>query len=258
MKVSKMTKSIWIGCIALTASLFLAACGEESPFSKAEEDLDDIRYDANSGYDDHETEADRCYYGESDFSDAWCCNNYGYQCSYVSSSSGSRSSSSYRQSSSSKKTEYVSEYDYLTTSMTMNFTLTYYRQTVCSMEGKGSKACNYDDADPKISFKIVFVKFTGDSTTYSTVDDLGKKWFYYDNTGEWEGRKSFTVNVPAYTELIRVCPTVLDDDLMDDDSMSSDYCYYISAVGSLDYREVVYQTDYMNEYCKLEWEWYLY
>lgn len=254
MKNAEITKSIWVGCLAFAASLFLAACSDESPFSKAEEDLDDIRYEANDKYDDNETEADRCYYGESDYSDAWCCNNYGYRCSYVSSSSGSRSSSSYRQSSSSTKTEY----DYLTSSMMMNFTLTYYRQTICSMEGKGSKTCNYDDGDPKISFKIVFVKFTGDSTTFSTISEFGKKWFYYDNTGEWEGKKSFTVNVPAYTELIRVCPTVLDDDLMDDDSMSSNYCYYISGVGSLDYREVVYQTDYMNDYCELEWEWYLY
>ena len=140
----------------------------------------------------------------------------------------------------------------------MNFTLTYYRQTVCSMEGKGSKSCNYADGDPKISFKLIFVKSTGDSTTYSTSDKLGKKWFYYDNTGEWEGKQSFTVNVPAYTEIIRVCPTVLDDDFTFDDDMSSGYCYYIRDVGLLDYREVVEQRDYENNKCELEWEWYLY
>lgn len=242
MKNAEITKSIWVGCLAFAASLFLAACGDESPFSKAEEDLDDTRYEANRGYDDLDEEYDD-YSGNGGYVDR------------VEDAYGTRSSSSsYRQSSSSIKTEY----DYLTSSMMMNFTLTYYRQTICSMEGKGSKTCNYDDADPKISFKIVFIKFTGDSTTFSTISEFGKKWFYYDNTGEWEGKKSFTVNVPAYTELIRVCPTVLDDDLMDDDSMSSNYCYYISDVGSLDYREVIYQTDYMNEYCELEWEWYLY
>ena len=258
MKNAKIKKSLWIGSLAFAASLFLAACSSESPFSKADDDLGDMEDRANSGYEAPEKE--KCYYGESSHSDSWCCDNYGYRCSYVSSSSGSRSSSSYRQSSSSTKTEYIPEYDYLTNSMMMNFTLTYYRQTVCSMEGKGSKTCNYDDADPKISFKIIFFKFTGDSTTYSTIDDLGKKWFYYDNTGEWEGRKTFTVNVPAYTALIRVCPTVVDDDLTNagDDDMSSKYCYNFSGVSSLDYREVVYQTDYMNEYCKLEWEWFLY
>lgn len=233
MTATKMTKSIWVGCIALAASLILTACGDESPFSKAEDDLDDIRDEANNDYDDKENERDR-------------------------SSSSFRSSSSYRQSSSSTKTDYLSEYDYLTSSMTMNFTLTYYRQTVCSMEGKGSKSCNYDDGDPKISFKFIFVKSTGDSTTYSTSDKLGKKWFYYDNTGEWEGRKTFTVDVPAYTEIIRVCPTVLDDDITFDDDMSSGYCYYIRDVGLLDYREVVEQRDYENNKCELEWEWYLY
>ena len=247
------------------ASIFFTACGDDNPFSKAEEDLDDMRYDANRGYDDEDemNERDKCYYGESSHSDSWCCNNYGYRCGYglssssYRSSSSFRSSSSYRQSSGSTKTDYLSEYDYLTTSMTMNFTLTYYRQTVCSMEGKGSKSCNYDDGDPKISFKLVFVKSTGDSTTYSTSDKLGKKWFYYDNTGEWDGRKSFTVNVPAYTEIIRVCPTVLDDDFSFDDDMSSGYCYYIRDVGLLGYREVVYQSDYANDNCELEWEWYL-
>ena len=225
-----------------------------------------MRDEANTDCEDEYemSEEDKCYYGESSHSDSWCCDYYGYQCSYDSSSSSYRSSSSfrssssYRQSSSSTETDYLSEYDYLTSSMTMNFTLTYYRQTVCSMEGKGSKSCNYDDGDPKISFKFIFVKSTGDSTTYSTSDKLGKKWFYYENTGEWEGNKSFTVNVPAYTEIIRVCPTVLDDDFTFDDDMSSGYCYYIRDVGLLDYREVVEQRDYENNKCELEWEWYLY
>ena len=227
MKVIKTTKSIWIGGLALAASMFLTACSYESPFSKAEEELDDIRYDAKSEYEDRESEdeADKCYYGESSHSDSWCCNYYGYRCGYISSSS---------------------------------FSLTHYEQTVCTMEGKGSKSCNYDDGDPKISFKIIFIKFTGDSTTYSTSDKLGKKWFYYENTGEWDGNKTFSVNVPAYTEIIRVCPTVLDDDFSFDDDMSSGYCYYISSIGSLDYQEVVHQSDYMNTKCDVEWEWYLY
>lgn len=263
-----MTKSIWFGSLALAASLFLAACGDESPYSKAEDDLDDMEYEANREYENQKNEKDnyetmseeeKCYYGENSHPDSWCCSYYGYRCSYVSSSSSYRSSSSsYRASSSSKKKETLSDYDYLTSSKTMNFTLTYYKQTVCSMEGKGSKACSYDDGDPKISFKLIFVKFTGDSTTYSTSDKLGKKWFYYENTGEWEGRKTFTVSVPAYTELIRVCPTVLDDDLMSDDSMSSNYCYYFSGVGSLGDQEIVYQSDFQNTNCKLKWEWYLY
>ena len=251
MMVTKMAKSIWIESLALVASIFLTACSEVNPFSRAEENLDDMKSNANSDYDD-----------EDDMSEKYSSSSYRSSSSFRSSSSyrsssSFRSSSSYRQSSSSTKTDYLSEYDYLTTSMTMNFTLTYYKQTVCSMEGKGSKSCNYDDGDPKISFKLVFVKTTGDSTTYSTSDKLGKKWFYYDNTGEWDGRKSFTVNVPAYTEIIRVCPTVLDDDFSFDDDMSSGYCYGMSNVGLLGYHEVVYESDMYNKNCELEWEWYL-
>ena len=231
MKVTKMTKSIWIKSLALVASLFLAACGDESPFSKAEEDLDDIRYEANRGYDNQETEANSSY----------------------------RSSSNDRHSSSSTKTEYESGYDYLTSSMMMNFTLTYYRQIACSMEGKGSKTCNYDDGDPRISFVITFYQTNGDSTTYSTRDKLGKNWFYYDNIGEWDGAKFFTVKVPAFTETVRICPNVEDDDEFGfHDKMNSGYCYFTYYIGSLDSREINYQTDYMNDYCELKWEWYLY
>ena len=50
--VSKITKSIWIGSLALAASIFLTACSDESPFSKAEEDLDEMRDEANTDCED--------------------------------------------------------------------------------------------------------------------------------------------------------------------------------------------------------------
>ena len=169
------------------------------------------------------------------------------------------SSSSVRQSSSSSKESSSSsaQFDYITTSMVLYFTLTHYEQIVCTMEGKGSKACDYSDADPRISFVISFIQSNGKTTTYSTIDKLGKNWFYRDNTGEWDGRKTFTVTVPAMTESIKVCPTVVDDDVIDDDVMSSNDCYSVSDIGLLDYHEVIYQSDYNNEYCDLDWEWYL-
>ena len=169
------------------------------------------------------------------------------------------SSSSIKQSSSSSKENSSSsaQFDYITTSMTLNFTLTHYEQIVCTMEGKGSKACDYSDADPRISFVISFIQSNGKTTTYSTIDKLGKNWFYRDNTGEWDGRKTFTVTVPAMTESIKVCPTVDDDDAFSDDEMSSNDCYSVYDIGQLGYHEIIYQSDYNNEYCDLDWEWYL-
>lgn len=242
MKILKLIKIVSVGFFA---TFFLSACSSENAFSKAEDGLDDIEYDANRDYENekksYETQND-------DYDDDY------YE---------RRSSSSYRPSSSSSNhytnTNSISQYDYITTSMTLNLTLTHYEQIVCSMEGKGSKSCNYDDGDPRVTFEIIFYQTNGDSTTYSTRDKLGKNWFYYDDIGEWDGRKSFTVNVPAFTKTIKVCPYVEDDDAFGShDTMSSGYCYLTYYIGQLDYRETNYQSDYENESCNLEWEWYLY
>lgn len=247
MKNAKITKSIWTGSLVLALSLFLAACGDGNPYAKAENDLDHMENEANR-------EGDRI----SDYDDDNEYDNSGSggYVDRVEDAFGTHSSSSrYRQSSSSTE----AEYDYLTSPMTMNFTLTHYKQTVCTVEGKGSKSCSYDDGDPRVSFEIIFYQTDGDSTKYSTRDKLGKNWFYYDDIGEWDGEKSFTVKVPAFTETIRICPYVEDDDFFGNhDRMYSNYCYLTYYIGLLDYRETTYQSDYENEYCELEWEWYLY
>ena len=266
MMVTKMTKSIWIGSLALIASIFLTACSEESPFSRAEENLedmksnvksdyddeDDMKNDSNSDYDDEDdmrNDTNSDYDDEDDMSEKYSSSSYRSNSSF-------RSSSSYRQSSSSTKTDYLSEYDYLTTSMTMNFTLTYYKQTVCSMEGKGSKSCNYADGDPRVTFEIEFIQSNGSKTIYSTKKELGKNWFYYKNLDKWEGRLPFKVTVPALTDTIKICPKVVDVELFDD-LISSDYCYYQIHVGKLSAGEVIKQSDYYSEKCSLKWEWYL-
>ena len=265
--VTKMTKSIWIGSLALIASIFLTACSEESPFSRAEENLedmksnvksdyddeDDMKNDSNSDYDDEDdmrNDTNSDYDDEDDMSEKYSSSSYRSNSSF-------RSSSSYRQSSSSTKTDYLSEYDYLTTSMTMNFTLTYYKQTVCSMEGKGSKSCNYADGDPRVTFEIEFIQSNGSKTIYSTKESINKKWFEYDDLGEWEGELSFTTEVPALTSTIKVCPKVVDVDALLDDDISSGYCYSKSNVGQLPNKEVVEQSDTRADKYELEWEWYL-
>ena len=246
--------------ILLLAGILLLSftgCGRENPFNYADSDLSGME---KSARDENSSNKEQKNDDEENYDDD---DNYGNDYDGRSSSSSKRSvssSSSYRSSSSvnSSNSNPISQYAYITTSMTLNFTLTHYKQRLCSMEGKGSKTCNYADGDPKISFKLIFIESSGDSTTYSTNDKLGKKWFYYDDTGEWDGEKSFTVDVPTYTQKIRVCPTVLDDDFALDDDMSSGYCYNTYNVGLLGYREVVYQSDYENQNCELEWEWYLY
>lgn len=233
---------LFLACVA-----FFFACSEENPFSDVDNDLDNMQYRATKKYEQSKSDEDDAdYLGNGDYVDR------------VEDAYGVRSSSSMRRSSSSTD-EVVSspKFDYLTNSKTMRLTLTHYKQIVCSLEGKGSKTCNYSDGDPRISFEILFIQSNGSKTKYSTRDNLGKNWFYYDNLGEWNGERSFEVNVPALTDTIEVCPKVMDVEGFDD-RVSSTYCYYSYHVGLLGIRETIYQSDYMSEKCELEWEWYLY
>lgn len=221
------------GHILLLASLPLFfACSDDNPLANAEDDLDDIRYEASNKFEDSESGYDR--YDDYD--------EYDDEDDYYSSSSQTTSNS---------------QFDYLTNSKTLNFTLTYYKQTVCTMEDKSSKTCDYSDGDPRISFEIEFIQSNGTKTTFSTKKDIDNGWFRYDDIGEWDGRLSFMATAPALTDTIKVCPKVVDVDAFFDDDMTSGYCYYIPHVGTLDYRETIYQTDYANQKCDLEWEWYL-
>ena len=230
-------------------SFIFAACSSENPFSRTEDSLDDEYKKSIESKTEHR-EGDKSASDWDDYDDyIYVDDDYGY----------TRSSSSYRSSSSSSTDEVVSspKFDYLTNSKTMRLTLTHYKQIVCSLEGKSSQTGEYSDGDPRISFEILFIQSNGSKTKYSTRDDLGKNWFYYDDLGEWDGERSFEVNVPALTDTIEVCPKVMDVEGFDD-RVSSTYCYYSYHVGLLGIRETVYQSDYMSEKCELEWEWYLY
>ena len=180
-----------------------------------------------------------------------------YTCSYV---NGEYTWMSMKESSSSTKpsSSSTAEFEYLTKSKTMKFTLKYYRQTVCSLEGKGKKNCNYADGNPNVSFTIDFIQPGGSKTTFSTKESINKKWFEYDDLGEWEGELSFTTEVPALTSTIKVCPKVVDVDALLDDDISSGYCYSKSNVGQLPNKKVVQQSDDEAEKYNLKWEWYLY
>jgi hypothetical protein len=209
----------------LSVALLGTGCSSESPFDVAEDGFSDAQ------------SAPKCSSSQSDKS------------SRANDGSDDGSTAYYGDSGS-------NGFDYLTNSKTLHFTLTHYKQIVCTMEDKSSKTCDYSDGDPRVTFEIEFIQSNGSKVTYSTKEDLGKNWFYYDNLGEWNGEKTFTTNVPALTDTIRVCPKVEDIEGFND-LMSSKSCYYRAHVGKMSPNEVVEQSDYNSEFCRLEWEWYL-
>lgn len=246
MMVAKMTKSIWIGSLALAASLFFTACSDESPFSKAEDDLDEIKYDANNDFDDDDetSEAYRCYYGESYHSDSWCCNNYGYRCSYVSSSSVYRSSSSSKTGSDYDDDDVAS---FLYRDFSVEIDLTWFKQLTDNWEKQNSHKGDYSDGDPGISFVI---KTYAD---YSLKDSVKTDMFKLEDVGTWSGHEYFTKEFSGGVNEIYICPMVVERNIIElNVDHSSYYCYIIEDAGK-NVNKPVEQSDYMASDFDLEW-----
>ena len=243
MMVTKMTKSIWVGCIALAASMFLTACSDESPFSKAEDDLDDIRDEANNDYDDKENEKVKCRYGESSHSDEWCCDYYGYQCSY------DLSSSSYRSSSSSRN---GSAYDddaaaFLYRAFSVEIDLTWFKQLTDNWEKQNKHKGDYSDGDPGISFVI---KTYAD---YSLKDSVKTEMFKLEDVGTWTGHQYFTKEFSGGADEIYICPMVVERNMIElNVDHTSYYCYIIEDAGK-NVNKPIDQSDYMASDFELEW-----
>lgn len=243
MMVTKMTKSIWVGCIALAASMFLTACSDESPFSKAEDDLDDIRDEANSDYDDKDNEKVKCRYGESSRSDEWCCDYYGYQCSY------DLSSSSYRSSSSSRN---GSAYDddaaaFLYRAFSVEIDLTWFKQLTDNWEKQNKHKGDYSDGDPGISFVI---KTYAD---YSLKDSVKTEMFKLEDVGTWTGHQYFTKEFSGGADEIYICPMVVERNMIElNVDHTSYYCYIIEDAGK-NVNKPIDQSDYMASDFELEW-----
>jgi hypothetical protein len=238
-----MTKSIWAGCIALAASMFLTACSDESPFSKAEDDLDDIRDEANNDYDDKENEKVKCRYGESSHSDEWCCDYYGYQCSY------DLSSSSYRSSSSSRN---GSAYDddaaaFLYRAFSVEIDLTWFKQLTDNWEKQNKHKGDYSDGDPGISFVI---KTYAD---YSLKDSVKTEMFKLEDVGTWTGHQYFTKEFSGGADEIYICPMVVERNMIElNVDHTSYYCYIIEDAGK-NVNKPIDQSDYMASDFELEW-----
>ena len=271
--------------------LFIAACSSENPFDSLETGLDDSRRHAETDYTEeyrrtlssssssYMSESDKCYYGTSTKSDSYCCSYYGYRCYYVSSSSFmseadkcyygvstysasyccnnygyqcsyTYSSSSYKYSRSSATTEVTAAH--ITKSKTMMFKLTSYKQKSADWDGI-SAGGSYSDGDPTISFNIYFIASGGQSTTKSTGTLISLQ-----DQGSWSGTKTTTLEVPVGTQDIKICPSVVDKDVLDNDNKSSGYCYTRTNIGYLANNTTVEQDDYNSTNYNLEWEWYLY
>ena len=284
-------KSLWRGSLffvmATLFTVFLGACSDKSPLEVVEDDVDNAadaaRFHYEGGdeltnlkcifgeYYDYEccifygetcnypqssssymSESDKCYYGTSSYSDSWCCSNYGYRCNYVSSSSY-KSSSSYRfssssvRSSSSVKVEVVEAHTSKT--KTLKFSLTYYKQNTEGWDGTS----RYNDGDPTISFTIYFIASGGQSNAKSTGNLISLQ-----DQGTWSGVATKEIEVPVGTQDIKVCPSVIDKDVLDNDNKSSGNCYTITNVGYLEDYSTIEQSDSKTAIYTLKWEWYLY
>lgn len=185
------------------------------------------------------SEVERCLNGTSLYGDNYCCSNFGFRCNALSSSSVKTVSSSSSQV----------VFDYLTTAKTMNFTFTYYKQKSVNWDASSN---SYTDGDPRISFNIYFIQPDGHASVVKTGLLLAQ-----DDIGNWAGAKEFVASVPALTDTIQVCPSVIDQDVLVDDDKSSGFCYLVAHVGRMKDGDVVKQDDYKSTHYTLEWEWYL-
>lgn len=254
----------WVVLLLMLA--FLASCADDSPVSSLEEEIADDIYD-----DQTEIEEEACYYGTSNKSDSWCCSNFGYQCSY--SSSSYYYGNSYYSSSSSKKyssSSYASEsekcrlgsssysnsyccsyYGYqcgIAESKTMVFTLTRYEQKTSGWDGLQNAG------DPEVYFYIYTYSEGVSAQTLKTGVMLNRSDLTY-----WTGEITTTLKLIQGVDSIKVCPYITDEDLELHDDYSSGYCYSINKVGTIkDYDDVIEQSDNKNTDASLEWEWYLY
>ena len=216
----------------LFGALWLVACNE-SPSTAFSDLIDDQARDdayrnvprSSSSYSDY----DRCRLngGTWDYYYDYC--DY----SYRSSSSYYRSSSSY----------YSANYYYTTTQKTMRITTTSYRQTSSDWDV-------FDTAgDPEISYKVVFTKKDGTtSTSYTTSHFLGT------DTRSYATEFRDDVTVPVNTYLFYIYPQVVDRDVSSNDNRSSGYGFGWEDVGYVKSGQITSETDNKGGY-SLSFNW---
>lgn len=266
------TLTIAVACLTI---VLLSACGESTLYSVTE-DIHEAEYDAKdevrysmqreverkmssssmayarstceNSY--NYTCCNTCYnyygYYQCEFCTNKCYDNYGYYICY--------SSSSYRYSSSSYTSYYYSSSSsaptqtyYLKTSKTMKFSLTYYKQVSSNWDVLDNAG------DPEVSFTVYAYSDGELLKSLSTGLLLDKT-----DVTSWSGTSSKTLTIPANTDEIKVCPSVVDEDPLESDKKTvSGGCVTVEDVGYLANYDVQSQKQYTSVY-KIDWEWYLY
>ena len=235
--MKKITIISWV--VSLLMLAFLGACADESPVSFLEEEYH--------------------YSSSSSCTSIIDCADAGSRPPGYSSSSEKYSSSSYvsesekcRLGTSSYPDSYCcSYYGYqcvaLQEAKTLHFTVTDYYQGSYEWDGLD------DPGDPEISFNIYTYKNGAKAQSLNTGDLLDLK-----NKTAWSGTKSVALTINSGVDSLKVCPHVIDEDVLSNDDYSSDYCFSKGKLGELDDYEDVYQYDEKTNKYSLYWQWYLY
>ncbi|MBO5949610.1 MAG: hypothetical protein J6Q11_02710 [Fibrobacteraceae bacterium] len=234
---------------------FLMACADESPVSPLEEDLEEeyiTHYSSSSSCTSIIDCADAASrpHGYSSSSEKYSSSSYYYGNSY--SSSSVSESEKCRLGTSSKPDSYCcSYYGYqcvaLQEAKTLHFTVTDYYQGSYEWDGLD------DPGDPEIYFNIYTYKNGAKAQSLSTGYLLDLK-----NQTAWSGTKSVALTINSGVDSLKVCPHVIDEDVLSNDDYSSDYCFSKGKLGKLDDYEDVYQYDAETNKYSLYWQWYLY
>ena len=234
----KKNKNIsWV--VSLLMLAFLGACADESPVNSLEEEIADDKYDVQT-----EINSDKNNYYSS--------SSYYYDNSYYSSSSSVSESEKCRLGTSSKAASYCcSSYGYqcvaLQEAKTLYFTVTDYYQGSYEWDALD------DPGDPEIYFNIYTYKDGAQAQSLSTESLLDLK-----NKTAWSGTKSVALTINSGVDSLKVCPHVIDEDVLSNDDYSSGYCFSKGKLGKLDDYEYVYQYDEKTNKYSLYWQWYLY
>lgn len=251
MKTSKRRFALSQAIAFSLVALFLVACGDDNPLTAAAEEEESHAAPAyycrrNGGTWDS-------YYGECNYRSSSsrrssssysaynsCLNNGGTWDWYYDYCNYGYYSSSYRSSSSAYST---TSYYYTTTQRTMRITTTSYRQTSSDWDV-------FDNAgDPEISYKVVFTKKDGTtSTSYTSSHFLGT------DTRSYATEFHDDVTVPVNTSRLDIYPKVIDRDVSSNDDKSSGYYFYWTDVGYATTGKIYAKTDDKGGY-SLSFNW---
>lgn len=263
--MKKNKKYFWVVLLLMLA--FLASCADDSPVSSLEEEIADDIYDVKEEINQDEdkysssaywqSEKEACYYGTSYESDSWCCSNFGYQCSYSSSSyyygNSYYSSSSYasesekcRLGTSSYSDSYCcSYYGYQCSYSSSSYTSESEKCRLGSSSYSNSYCCSYygyqcsytsneteEEKEMVLTLTYYKQKTSGEKTdpeisfkvyTFNNDGDTlqslkTEKLMDGDNVNEWSGKiVASSLTIAAGVATIYVCPIIIEDDVFSDD-----------------------------------------